>query len=235
MKKYLVSILAVALLLASCKAGNLADKAASGSPSATTSKTDVSYAFGIAIGKSLASTGVDIDNDAFMSGVKDVLAKKTTRIKEADAQTIIQTAITDAQTKLAADNKTKGSDFLAANAKKDGVKTTASGLQYQVIKEGSGPKPKATDTVKVDYVGTLLDGTVFDSSIERKEPAVFQVGQVIPGWAEAVQLMTVGSKYKVWIPSELAYGEQGAGGKIPPNSTLSFDIDLLSIEPAAKK
>lgn len=235
MKKYLVSILAVALLLASCKAGNLADKAATGSPSGGTSKADVSYAFGIAIGKSLASTGVDIDNDAFMSGVKDVLAKKTTRIKEADAQTIIQTAITDAQTKLAADNKAKGSEFLAANAKKDGVKTTASGLQYQVIKEGSGPKPKATDTVKVDYVGTLLDGTVFDSSIERKEPAVFQVGQVIPGWAEAVQMMTVGSKYKVWIPSELAYGEQGAGGKIPPNSTLSFDIDLLSIEPAAKK
>jgi FKBP-type peptidyl-prolyl cis-trans isomerase len=236
MKKFLVPLIALGLILVSCNGGSPAAKTA-GSPSASpaTSKADVSYAFGVAIGNSLSSTGVDIDSAAFMSGLKDVLAKKATRIKASDAQGIIQTAIVDAQAKLAEANKTKGTEFLAANGKKDGVKTTASGLQYQVIKEGSGPKPSATDTVKVDYVGTLLDGSTFDSSIERKQPAVFQVGQVIPGWAEAVQLMSVGSKYKVWIPSELAYGAQGIAGKIAPNSTLVFDVDLLSIEAAAKK
>jgi FKBP-type peptidyl-prolyl cis-trans isomerase len=234
MKKFLVPLVALLLLLASCKGATTATTAANPAGAAK-SKTDVSYAFGVAIGKSLASTGVELDDAAFMSAVKDVLAKKPTRIKEADVQGIIQTAIAEAQAKVAEANKTKGAEFLAANGKKDGVKTTASGLQYQVIKEGTGPKPKTTDTVKVDYVGTLLDGSTFDSSIERKEPAVFQVGQVIPGWAEAVQLMTVGSKYKVWIPAELAYGAQGAGDKVGPNSTLSFEIDLLSIEPPAKK
>lgn len=229
MTKLFLPLLLVGLLLASCKAGAPASKDAAAAP---VSKSDVSYAFGLIVGKSLASTGVDIDSAAFMAAVKDILAKKTTRIKEADATGIIQTAITEAQTKLAERNKSKGDEFLAANGKKEGVKTTTSGLQYQVIKEGGGPKPQPTDTVKVDYIGTLLDGSTFDSSVERKEPAVFEVSQVIPGWAEAVQLMTVGSKYRVWIPSELAYGAQGAGDKVGPNSILIFEIDLLSIEPA---
>ena len=237
MKKFPLPLLApglaLGLLLAACSGGGAAKTA--GAPAAASSKTDVSYAFGVAIGTSLATTGVEIDNAAFMSGLKDVLAKKPTRIKAADAQGIIQTAIGEAQAKLADANKAKEAEFLAANGKKDGVKTTASGLQYQVITEGTGPKPSATDTVKVDYVGTLLDGSTFDSSIARKEPAVFQVGQVIPGWAEAVQLMTVGSKYKVWIPAGLAYGAQGIPGKIGPNSTLVFEVSLLSIEAPAKK
>ena len=232
--KKLLPLLPVLLLLVSCKSPTTAKADDTKAPPAA-SKTDVSYAFGVAIGTSLAGTGVEIDNGAFMAGVKDVIAKKALRIKEADAQGIIQTAITEAQGRVSETNKKKGAEFLAANAKKDGIKSTPSGLQYQVIKEGTGPRPTPVDTVKVDYVGTLLDGSTFDSSIERKEPAVFPVGQVIPGWSEAVQLMSVGSKYKVWIPSELAYGEQGAGGKIGPNSTLVFEIDLLSIEPPAKK
>ncbi len=231
MKKLMLLPLALVLLLASCKGAN----PAAGAAPPSNSKTDVSYAFGMAIGKSLAATGVEIDDAAFLAGVKDVLAKKNPRFTESNAQAMIQTAITEVQTKVAAENKTKGEEFLAANGKKDGVKTTASGLQYQVIKEGSGPRPGATDTVKVDYIGTLLDGSTFDSSIERKEPAVFQVNQVIPGWQEAVQLMTVGSRYKVWIPANLAYGEQGAGDKVGPNSTLVFEITLLGIQNAASK
>jgi FKBP-type peptidyl-prolyl cis-trans isomerase FkpA len=112
--------------------------------------------------------------------------------------------------------------------------TTASGLEYQVIKAGTGPKPLITDTVKVDYVGTLIDGTTFDSSIERKQPAVFSLNGVIPGWSEGIQLMTVGSKYKLFIPSKLAYGENGTNGRIGPNETLIFEVDLLSIEPSPK-
>jgi FKBP-type peptidyl-prolyl cis-trans isomerase len=233
MKKILVSLIVLAVLLASCQD---AKPNPSASPAASApSKADVSYAFGIAIGNSLAGTSVAVDYDAFLNGVKDVMGKKTTKVTAEQANTIIQTAIADAQTKLGETNAAKETEFLAANGKKDGIKTTESGLQYQIIKEGTGKKPLASDTVKVDYVGKLLDGTTFDSSIERKQPAVFQVGGVISGWAEAVQLMPVGSKYKVWIPSKLAYGEQGAGGKIGPNATLEFEIDLLSIEaPAAK-
>jgi FKBP-type peptidyl-prolyl cis-trans isomerase FklB len=123
-----------------------------------------------------------------------------------------------------------GETFLAENGKKEGVKTLASGLQYKVVKAGTGKTPKATDTVKVHYNGTLVDGTVFDSSIQRGEPASFPVNQVIAGWTEALQLMKEGDKWQLYIPAKLAYGEQGAGGKIGPNSTLIFDVELLSIE-----
>ncbi len=131
-----------------------------------------------------------------------------------------------------AENAEKEKTFLAENGKKDGVKTTESGLQYVVLTEGSGEKPKATDTVKVHYTGTFTDGKTFDSSVERGEPAEFVVEEVIPGWVEALQLMPVGSKYKLFIPSALAYGEEGAGGVIPPFSTLVFEVELLSIEKA---
>jgi FKBP-type peptidyl-prolyl cis-trans isomerase FklB len=127
-------------------------------------------------------------------------------------------------------NVKEGEAFLAANGKKDGVKTLASGLQYKVIKTGTGKTPKATDTVKVHYHGTLTDGTVFDSSVERGEPATFPVNGVIPGWIEALQLMKEGDKWQLVIPPKLAYGERGAGGKIGPNSVLVFDVELLSIE-----
>ena len=124
----------------------------------------------------------------------------------------------------------EGKKFLAENAKRSEVKTTASGLQYEVIKEGTGAKPLATDTVVVHYKGTTMDGKVFDSSIERNEPATFAVNQVIPGWTEALQLMTVGSKYKIVIPSELGYGERGAGADIKPNSVLIFEVELMEIK-----
>ena len=148
------------------------------------------------------------------------------------AQELIQAAVMEAQEKKNAENAEKEKTFLAENGKKDGVKTTESGLQYVVLSEGSGEKPKATDTVKVHYTGTFTDGKTFDSSVERGEPAEFVVEEVIPGWVEALQLMPVGSKYKLFIPSSLAYGEEGAGGVIPPFSTLVFEVELLSIEKA---
>jgi len=135
--------------------------------------------------------------------------------------------------KIGSKNLADGQKFLAENQKKAGVKTTASGLQYEVIKMGDGPKPKATDTVKVNYRGTLLDGTEFDSSYARKEPISFALDRVIPGWTEGVQLMPVGSKFKFYVKPELAYGENG-GGPIPPNSTLIFEVELLGIEDAEK-
>lgn len=133
-----------------------------------------------------------------------------------------------------AENQKKGEQFLADNAKKEGVKTTASGLQYQVIKSGTGKTPGKKDTVKVHYHGTLVDGTVFDSSVDRGEPISFPVDGVIPGWTEALQLMKEGDKWKIFIPSNLAYGERGAGDKIGPNSALVFEVELLSVEGGSK-
>ncbi len=145
------------------------------------------------------------------------------------AQAYMQTYFMEASTRDAKKTKEEGEKFLNENKTKKDVITTESGLQYQVVTEGTGEKPTAEDKVKVHYTGTLLDGTVFDSSVERGEPAEFGVGQVIKGWTEVLQLMPAGSKYIVWIPSELAYGERGAGGDIKPNSTLKFEIELLEI------
>ena len=221
----LTALLAAALLV-SCKGDGKADANAD----QKTSKKDVSYAFGVAIGKSLKETYVDLDYPSFLNGVKDTMEKDKPKIELQKATEIIQAAITDAMAKKAEDNASKEKTFLAENGKKDGVKTTESGLQYVVLQEGSGVKPKSTDTVKVHYTGTFTDGKTFDSSVERGEPAEFIVEQVIPGWVEALQLMNVGSKYKLFIPSSLAYGAEGAGGVIPPNTPLVFEVELLSIE-----
>ena len=231
MKKTIVAFAAIAALsfsLVSC-----ADKADSAKDAAA-SAADASYAFGLAIGTSLKDTGVELDYDEFLKGMKDYIEDREPRMSMETAQMTIQSAIMQAMQAIASRNAEAEAAFLAENGKKSGVTTTASGLQYEVIKLGSGPKPAESDTVRVDYVGTFLDGKEFDSSINAGEPVVFPVAMVIPGWVEGLQLMPVGSKYKFYIPSALAYGEQGSQGGIEPNKTLVFEVELLGIEPAAE-
>ena len=199
------------------------------------------YAIGQSMGRYISNTlerqqelGVKLDNTMIMKGVQDGLVKKSLLSEEQLEKALknYDQKINEASAKKAADdakaNLEKGKKFLEENAKKKGVTVTKSGLQYEVISEGKGPKPKASDMVKVHYTGTLINGTKFDSSVDRKEPAEFPLDHVIPGWTEGVQLMNVGSKYKFYLPSELAYGEQGAGS-IPANFVLIFEVELLSI------
>lgn len=199
-------------------------------------KLRASYAIGVDIGKSLSRQGLELDPKALAAGLGDALGGKPALNDEElrDALMALQkefAAKREAkQAAAGAENLKKGETFLAENGKKEGVKSTASGLQYKVQKAGAGKTPKATDTVKVHYHGTLIDGTVFDSSVDRGEPVSFPVNGVIPGWVEALQLMKVGDKWTVYIPSKLAYGERGAGEKIGPNSALIFDVELLEIE-----
>ena len=191
----------------------------------------VSFGIGISIGENLKHDNLtDVNADLIANGIKSAFTNDTSMMKQKDAQMCIQTFMMNKAKKKGEDNLEKGKKFLAENGKKDGVKTLPDGLQYQVMKEGTGAKPTSTDKVKVHYHGTLIDGTVFDSSVQRGQPAEFGVNQVIPGWTEALQLMSVGSKWKLFIPSNLAYGERGAGGAIGPNETLIFEVELLEIE-----
>ncbi len=190
----------------------------------------VSYALGLSLGNNLLSSGVTALNYAkFAKGIQDVMEQKAPEISYEDAQTVINDFFQELQSKVGEIALSHGKAFLAENAKRSEVLTLASGLQYEVITEGAGVKPKASDSVKVHYHGSLLDGTVFDSSVSRGEPATFGVTQVISGWVEALQLMPVGSKWRLFIPSELAYGAQGAGQSIVPHSTLIFEVELLEI------
>ena len=197
----------------------------------------VSYALGLGIGQQLAQMGAsDLNIDDFADAIKDVINGNELKVPHKDAQTIVQeyfrqqeeriNAIRAEQGKAA---KAEGEKFLAENGKKEGVVTLKSGLQYEVLREGNGKKPKATDQVKCHYEGTLINGQVFDSSYKRNEPAVFPLNQVIPGWTEGPQLMQEGAKYRFYIPYILAYGESGAGGSIPPFATLIFDVELLEV------
>ena len=189
-----------------------------------------SYAIGLGIGQNLLSMGAqDINVEDFAQAISDVLNRNETAISHQEAREIVNKYFTELEEKMNAANIEKGKSFLAENAKKEGVVTLASGLQYEVLTEGNGKKPSATDKVKCHYEGTLIDGTLFDSSIKRGEPAVFGVNQVIRGWVEALQLMSEGSKWRLYIPSELAYGAQGAGDMIPPHSTLIFDVELIEV------
>ncbi len=231
MKKIALSIVMAVTALAACSAKGKTEADKPAAAQAVGTQADTSYAFGYAIGTSLKQTEVEIDYAAFMNGVKDVMEGKDAKMTAEEANAKIQKAIMVAMAAKAEANKVKEAAFLAENGKKPGVTTTASGLQYEVITQGNGAKPAAEDTVKVDYVGTLVDGATFDSSIQRGEPAVFPLNQVIPGWTEGIQLMSIGSKYKFYIPAALAYGETGAGDVIPPNSTLIFEVDLLEITP----
>jgi len=202
-----------------------------------TDKDKISYSIGFGMGSNLKNQGVDVDADKLSKGIKDGLSGAKPAMSQAD----MDKTMTDLRTKMMAEqqekmkslgakNKADGEAFLAKNKTATGVKTLPSGLQYQVIKAGTGKMPKATDKVSVNYRGTLLDGKEFDSSYSRGTPASFPVNGVIPGWTEALQLMKEGAKWKLFIPSSLAYGEQGAGGVIGPNATLLFEVELLKVE-----
>ena len=189
-----------------------------------------SYAIGLGIGQNLLSMGAqNINVDDFASAIKAVLNNEEPTMSHTEAREIVNTYFAELENKMNATNIEKGASFLEENKKKDNVITLPSGLQYEVLTEGTGKKAQATDHVKCHYEGTLIDGTLFDSSIKRGEPAVFGVNQVIPGWVEALQLMPEGSKWRLYIPSDLAYGARGAGEMIPPHSTLIFDVELIQV------
>ena len=189
-----------------------------------------SYAIGLGIGQNLLSMGAQgINVEDFAQAIADVLNRKETAICHNEAREIVNKYFMELEEKMNAENIEKGKAFLAENAKKEGIITLPSGLQYEVITEGNGKKPSATDRVKCHYEGTLIDGTLFDSSIKRGQPAVFGVNQVIKGWVEALQLMSEGSKWRLFIPSELGYGAQQAGEMIPPHSTLIFEVELIEV------
>ena len=191
----------------------------------------ISYALGLSLGQNMKSSGVkSLEYNDLIQGIKTIMEGTKPAIGFDEAQRVLDTFFTELEQKAAGAAKEAGERFLAENAKREGVKTTASGLQYEVLEATIGQKPKATDTVRVHYEGTLPDGTVFDSSYRRGEPISFALNQVIKGWTEGLQLMSVGSKYKLYIPYKLGYGERGAGASIPPYSALVFTVELLGIE-----
>jgi FKBP-type peptidyl-prolyl cis-trans isomerase FklB len=197
-------------------------------------KDKVSYSLGLNIGFNLGRQNVPINPDALVAGIKDAIAGKPQltpdQIKE--TMTAFEKDMEQKQKAAADKNTSEGTKFLEENKKKEGVKTTASGLQYKVVKEGTGAQPKPNDTVTVNYRGTLISGTEFDSSYKRGEPATFPVNGVIKGWTEALQLMKAGSKYQLFIPPNLAYGDRAVGPDISPNSTLIFEVELMDVKPS---
>jgi FKBP-type peptidyl-prolyl cis-trans isomerase FkpA len=236
------SLLAASLLVAlgACKKIEPdADKAAAadGAPSAVgdipglaTDKQQAGYSIGLQIGSTLAEIKDEVDFDALVKAMRTSMNGEQPLMTEEQARQAFQAFGQRMQAKMASGNREAGEAFLAANAKQDGVQVTASGLQYKVIEQGTGPKPGPEDRVSVHYKGTLVDGTVFDSSYDRGEPAVFTLSSVVPGWQEGLQLMPVGSKYMLWLPSDLGYGDMGTpGGPIAPGSTLVFEVELLDI------
>lgn len=241
MNRFILVASISALLLAGCNSNTTTASTPVAAPTSAVVITEqssevqkVGYAVGYDLGLNLREVADDMDLDAFTQGIKDAYAKTNSSLTDEQMQAIVQAYMTrkqeEAQKQLEAKataNQQAGEAFLAENAKKDGVKTTASGLQYKVITEGSGSSPSATDTVMVNYEGKLIDGTVFDSSYERGEPIEFPLNQVIPGWTEGLQLMKPGAKYEFYIPSDLAYGETG-NPNIEPNSVLIFTVELLN-------
>ncbi|MDT8443515.1 MAG: FKBP-type peptidyl-prolyl cis-trans isomerase [Desulfuromonadales bacterium] len=205
-----------------------------------TPKSRISYTIGVNIGKDFKTQKMDIDADILLLGLKDSMDGKELRLTDEEMTSAIESFQEEMQAKITAEmeamvvkNKAEGEAFLAENAKKEGVVVTDSGLQYKVLEPGEGDAPEATDVVTVHYRGTLIDGTQFDSSYDRGQPATFPVGGVIAGWTEALQLMKPGATWQLVIPAELAYGERGAGQVIGPNATLLFDVELISVEKGA--
>ena len=198
----------------------------------------LSYALGLGIGHQLLQMNAEgLNIDDFAQAIKDVMTGGELKMKEAEAQQMVQQFFAEQEALQQAANaekgkaaKAKGEQFLAENAKKEGVKTTASGLQYKVLRDGNGKQPKATDQVECHYEGTLIDGTKFDSSYDRGQTATFPLNQVIAGWTEGLQLMREGAKYRFFIPYQLAYGERGAGASIPPYAALIFDVELVAVK-----
>ena len=195
-------------------------------PALKNQKEKVSYIIGMDIGSNLKRQSVDVDPNSLARGIQDALSGAKPLLSKEE----IQGTMAAFQKEIAEKQKQRGEAFLSENKKKEGVKTLPSGLQYKVIKAGTGKKPKLNDAVTVNYRGTLIDGTEFDSSFRRGQPANFPVSGVIPGWTEAMQLMTEGAKWQLFIPPNLAYGERGAGGLIGPNATLIFEIELISVQ-----
>ncbi len=236
-KLAIIGLMASAALVAGCKEEA---KKPDDSTKLQTLEQKASYIIGQNMGKQFKQSDFNLETDSFVLAINDLKAGTAARISEEDAQKVMQELTEGLKKKqeekakqLSETNKTAGEKFLAENKVKEGVQTTASGLQYKIITAGNGVKPKATDTVKVHYAGRLLDGTEFDSSIKRGEPVEFPVNGVIPGWIEALQLMPQGSKWEVYIPSDLAYGPAGQGPTIPPASTLIFIVELLEVKAAA--
>jgi FKBP-type peptidyl-prolyl cis-trans isomerases 1 len=226
-------LIAVALVLSIFSSMVIAQK--KGTPK--TKKEKISYSIGVNIGKNMKTQGIDLDQGLLTQGIKDGLNSSKTAMSDKDMEETMTAFQQEMMGKMQAKQKVdgeknvkEGEAFLAANKKKEGVVTLPSGLQYKILKSGDGPKPTKEQTVKCHYRGTLIDGTEFDSSYKRGEPTEFPVGQVIKGWTEALQLMPVGSKWQLFIPSDLAYGPNGAGQMIGPNATLIFDIELISIK-----
>lgn len=203
------------------------------SPQLKDQKDKVSYSIGMNIGLNLSRQKVDINPDVLVAGIKDAIAGKAqlTQDQVKDVMQQFEKDMEQKQKQAGDKNKTEGEKFLADNKSKEGVKTTASGLEYKVVKDGTGPQPKATDMVTVNYRGTLIDGTEFDSSYKRGQPATFPLNGVIKGWTEGLQLMKVGSKYQFFVPSNLAYGERAVGPDIAPNAALIFEVELLDVKP----
>lgn len=229
--KVILTIASVAMLTLACNA----QPQGSAAVDLKNEQDSASYAIGASIGGNLKQQGAEVNADMLAAGLKDALAGQS-KLTDEQMQTVLmafqERAMKKQQEEMSKKgeaNQKKGVDFLAANEKKEGVKKTASGLQYKVIKEGNGKKPSATDQVTVHYTGTLIDGTKFDSSVDRGQPATFGLNQVIPGWTEGLQLMSEGSKYMLYIPSELGYGANGAGGSIGPNEVLVFEVELIKI------
>jgi len=227
-----LSLVTFILLVVSCNKNGATQK------SISTELDSVSYAIGMDVAKNVKASFEDFDNDLFIQGFKNVLDSTNLLLDETKAQQVVRTYFQKKQKadaakaqEVAAENKIEGEKFLAENKSKDGVQTTESGLQYIVLKEGTGKQPTTASKVKVHYHGTLIDGTVFDSSVDRGEPTEFGVTQVIKGWTEGLQLMKEGAKYKFFIPSDIAYGANPRpGGAIKPNSTLIFDVELLEVK-----
>ena len=191
----------------------------------------ISYALGLSMGQNLMGSGVEkLNYQDLAQGIEDVLTHAQPKITYQEAQQVLNQFFQELEAKVAGAAKADGEKFLAENAKREGVKVTASGLQYEILEPSLGQKPKATDTVRVHYEGTLIDGTVFDSSYRRGESITFPLNGVIAGWTEGLQLMSIDSKYKFFIPYQLAYGERGAGQSIPPYAALIFTVELLGIE-----